>query len=293
MSLGDTTYGILSAPLSLSLLHLVSVGRIVFISPPTRTANITASVMRCTTCGRPTIRTEPVCLPCRSDASRAARDGSLVVVLPNENARAASLRQRFVSKWYGHGGAAVRAEAVLALYSPLCMNHYVETKSTIMNGRRWVNERELFLHTFPALNCTLWSPTEPSRLCEDGVDCNVCHIVRFGPTPQMLSERCAAVAVVHEPNVPVCTTSASTEPLRRKAPKRYVCFVCHVVLGNISWASQPSRIENQARDAKGALIDSWLVEGQGENSTLMVMQGRGYVLPVNAIVFSVAHDTLP
>lgn len=249
--------------------------------------------MRCTTCGRPTIRTEPVCLPCRSDPVRATIDGPLVVVLPNENARAASLRQRFVSKWYGHGGAAVRAEAVLALYSPLCMGRFVEAKSSIMTGRRWINERELFLHAFPALTCNLWSPTEPSRLCDEGADCSVCHIVRYGPVPQPISDHCSAVAVVHEPNVPTCPLNTTPDAPRRKSPKRYVCFVCHVALGNISWASHTSGIQQGSRDAKGAPIDSWLVEGHGENSTLMVVQGRGYVLPVNAIVFSVAHDIFP
>jgi hypothetical protein len=248
--------------------------------------------MRCTTCGRPTIRTDPVCLPCRSDTSCAAGDGLLVVPLSNENARAAALRQRFVSKWYGHGGAAVRAECVLALYSSACMQRYAHAKAVIMNGRRWINERELFLHAFPALQCKFWSPTEPSHLCAEEVGCGVCSIVRHGAPLQALSDQCSAVAVVHEPCVPSTQFSPPFEN-RRRNPKRHVCFVCHVALGNISWTGDTSSIEHGARDSKGAVIDSWLVEGQGDISTLMVVQGRGYVLPVHAIVFSVAQDTLP
>lgn len=164
-----------------------------------------------------------------------------------------------------------------------------------MSSRRWCNERELFLHVFPPLTCKFWvSPNVAPQLCNEEVDCTVCNIVRHGPSPQLLGNGCEAIGVVHEPNVPIHHFGNDPMSKRGGTPVRYVCFVCHVALGNISWSREVKGLVEGGRDAKGALIDSWLVEGgDTDNSTLHVVKGRGYVLPVNAIIFAVASNAVP
>lgn len=237
------------------------------------------------------------CVLCKNDIV-APHDAVVVAPLPNDHTRAVALRQWFLSKWYGHGGVAVRAEAVLVLYNPSLATGYLRNQQMVASRGSYegqqpiLNERRLFHPDFPALTCKFWAPDQNGAvLCDPLKQCNLCRVVQHGP-PSKLGADGSAVGLVHEPLMPASASSDHMKPLDVagggwKTPKRHVCFVCHATLGNMSWTNDATRIRREACNARGALVDSWLLESsRDEQSVVAVVQGSA--LPTYAIVFSIA-----
>lgn len=215
-----------------------------------------------------------------------------VVVSPDTH-KALTIRQWFLSKWYGHGGLSVRVDAVIALSTPGALQQYVERQSIIQAGTAgWCNERRVFLQRYPVMSCRFFVEGGRVDMCPSG--CEVCGIAQMGA--RFMSESLGQpITMVNEPIVP--PSASATPPAadahqlvsapRSRSGTRRVAFVCRALLGKVGWCrdSLTARGGGATRIGKR---DSWVVEADGQDQTVLVASGADYVLVTHAIVFTVA-----
>lgn len=236
----------------------------------------------CTVCGRETLRRKLLCGLCslRHDGMQIAPGGDTppgAVWLPGDLRKAQSLRQWFLSKWYGHGGLSVRIDGVVQIFNPRRLSEYNMHQRTILHradrSMRHTNERRMFLQCVPPVTCGKWHQQNSSTvdLCEIISGCILCSLARNHL--DALGDR---VGLLHEPvDILSPQHSAQATSARRRA-----CFVVRATLGRIGWA------RDVLTRSSNADVDSWLVESPDREHPVAYVDNPRGVLITHAILFT-------